>query len=107
MCHGLLIEELRGEYIGSKDAGIGGSELRWMERATNFTIGNGCLADTGEGTALGVHSGMRTTLEVLGKGIGGAQKRRKMVAHESVEHRMLGSTRPVRRHAAGRHAEST
>ena len=40
-------------------------------------------------------------------GIGGAQKRRKMVAHESVEHRMLGSTRPVRRHAAGRHAEST
>jgi glutamate dehydrogenase/leucine dehydrogenase len=74
MCHGLLIEELRGEYIGSKDAGIGGSELRWMERATNFTIGNGCLADTGEGTALGVHSGMRTTLELLGKGIGGTQK---------------------------------
>jgi glutamate dehydrogenase/leucine dehydrogenase len=74
MCHGLLIEELRGEYIGSKDAGIGGSELRWMERATNFTIGNGCLADTGEGTALGVHSGMRTTLEVLGKSTGGSQK---------------------------------
>ncbi len=74
MCHGLLIEELRGEYIGSKDAGIGGSELRWMERATNFTIGNGCLRDTGEGTALGVHSGMRTTLEVLGKSSSGSQK---------------------------------
>lgn len=67
MCHGLLIEQLRGEYIGSKDAGIGGSELRWMERATNFTIGNGCLVDTGDGTAYGVHAGMRTTLEILGK----------------------------------------
>jgi glutamate dehydrogenase/leucine dehydrogenase len=74
MCHGLLIEELRGEYIGSKDAGVGGSELRWIERSTNFTIGNGCLRDTGEGTALGVHSGIRTTLEVLGKGVSGGQK---------------------------------
>lgn len=74
MCHGLLIEQLRGEYIGSKDAGIGGSELRWMERATNFTIGNGCLVDTGDGTAYGVHSGMRTTLEVLGKRGGGEQQ---------------------------------
>jgi glutamate dehydrogenase/leucine dehydrogenase len=74
MCHGLLIEELRGEYIGSKDAGVGGSELRWIERSTNFTIGNGCLRDTGEGTALGVHSGMRTTLEVLGKSASGSQK---------------------------------
>lgn|GEM_PF-3323337 len=74
MCHGLLIEQLRGEYIGSKDAGIGGSELRWMERATNFTIGNGCKVDTGEGTAYGVHAGMRTTLEVLGKSAGGKQK---------------------------------
>ncbi|HYE88212.1 MAG TPA: hypothetical protein VEA16_17740, partial [Vicinamibacterales bacterium] len=67
MCHGLLIEHLRGEYIGSKDAGIGGSELRWIERATNFTIGNGCLVDTGDGTAYGVHAGMRTTLEILGE----------------------------------------
>lgn len=74
MCHGLLIEQLRGEYIGSKDAGIGGSELRWMERATNFTIGNGCLVDTGDGTAYGVHSGMRTTLEILGKRTPGEQQ---------------------------------
>lgn len=74
MCHGLLIEHLRGEYIGSKDAGIGGSELRWMERATNFTIGNGCLVDTGDGTAYGVHAGMRTTLEVLGKRGGGSRQ---------------------------------
>jgi glutamate dehydrogenase/leucine dehydrogenase len=66
MCHGLLIEQLRGEYIGSMDAGVGRSDLRWIERATNFTIGNGCLADTGDGTAYGVHAGMRTTLEMLG-----------------------------------------
>lgn len=74
MCHGLLIEQLRGEYIGSKDAGIGGSELRWIERATNFTIGNGCLRDTGDGTAHGVHSGMRTTLQRLGKAAAGSEK---------------------------------
>lgn len=74
MCHGLLIEQLRGEYIGSKDAGIGGSELRWMERSTNFTIGNGCLVDTGDGTAYGVHAGMRTTLESLGKRRDGARQ---------------------------------
>ena len=74
MCHGLLIEQLRGEYIGSKDAGVGGSELRWIERATNFTIGNGCKADTGEGTAYGVHAGMRTTLEILGKASDEKQK---------------------------------
>jgi len=67
MAHGRLIEELRGEYIGSKDAGVGGSELRWIERSTNFTIGNGCLVDTGDGTAYGVHSGMRATLAHLGK----------------------------------------
>jgi glutamate dehydrogenase/leucine dehydrogenase len=67
MCHGLLVEQLRGEYIASKDAGVGGSELRWMERATNFTIGNGCGIDTGAGTAYGVHAGMRSTLGVLGK----------------------------------------
>jgi glutamate dehydrogenase/leucine dehydrogenase len=74
MCHGLLIEQLRGEYIGSKDAGIGGSELRWIERATNFTIGNGCLVDTGDGTAYGVHAGMRTTLEMIGnRGSGSRQ----------------------------------
>lgn len=78
MCHGLLIESLRGEYIGSKDAGVGGSELRWMERATNFTIGNGCLRDTGDGTAHGVHSGMRTTLEILGKATSGTQKMKGM-----------------------------
>jgi glutamate dehydrogenase/leucine dehydrogenase len=70
MCHGLLIEQLRGEYIGSKDAGVGGSELRWIERSTNFTIGNGCLVDTGDGTAYGVHAGMRTTLTSLGLGNG-------------------------------------
>jgi glutamate dehydrogenase/leucine dehydrogenase len=74
MCHGLLIEQLRGEYIGSKDAGVGGSELRWIERATNFTIGNGCLVDTGDGTAYGVHTGMRTTLEILGK-IGSGERK--------------------------------
>jgi glutamate dehydrogenase/leucine dehydrogenase len=74
MCHGLLMEQLRGEYIGSKDAGIGGSELRWMERATNFTIGNGCLVDTGDGTAYGVHAGMRTTLAMLSNGGNGPRK---------------------------------
>jgi glutamate dehydrogenase/leucine dehydrogenase len=78
MCHGLLIETLRGEYIGSKDAGIGGSELRWMERATNFTIGNGCLRDTGDGTAHGVHSGMRATLAYLGKRSAGVQQMKGM-----------------------------
>jgi len=74
MCHGLLIEQLRGEYIGSKDAGIGGSELRWIERSTNFTIGNGCVVDTGDGTAYGVHAGMRSTLQILGKSSAGARQ---------------------------------
>lgn len=76
MCHGLLIEQLRGEYIGSKDAGIGGSELRWIERSTNFTIGNGCLRDTGDGTAQGVHSGMLTTLQRTGKFVTGVKRMR-------------------------------
>ncbi|HYI12011.1 MAG TPA: hypothetical protein VEK57_23355 [Thermoanaerobaculia bacterium] len=74
MCHGLLVEQLRGEYIGSMDAGVGRSDLRWIERATNFTIGNGCLADTGDGTAFGVHSGMRTTLAMLGNGGDGSRR---------------------------------
>jgi glutamate dehydrogenase/leucine dehydrogenase len=74
MAQGLLIEELRGDYIGSKDAGIGGSELRWMERATNFTIGNGCKIDTGDGTAYGVHAGMRSTLAALGRSVDGARQ---------------------------------
>ena len=39
-------------------------------------------------------------------GVGSAQKRREMLAHQPVEHRVFGSTRPVWRGAAGRHAES-
>jgi len=71
MCHGILVERLGGEYIGSKDAGIGQGELRWIEQSTSFTIGEN---DTGEGTAHGVHSGMRATMERLGKSIADKQK---------------------------------
>ncbi|MEM7048412.1 MAG: hypothetical protein AAF604_02085 [Acidobacteriota bacterium] len=59
LCHGLLLQRLAGEYIGSKDMGVGSRELKWMEFATRFTIGNGCLRDTGEATAAGVVAGLR------------------------------------------------
>lgn len=60
ICHGHLVNHLRGEYIASKDIGVGTSELKWISSATRFTIGLGCLKDTGEATATGVRSGLRT-----------------------------------------------
>lgn len=59
MCHGQLVEHLKGEYIGSKDQGVGTTELAWIERATRYTIGMGCRMDTGEATAHGVVAGIR------------------------------------------------
>ena len=58
MCHGRLIEYIGGHYIGSKDQGVGTSQLRWIEKATKYTIGLGCDVDTGEGTAAGTLAGI-------------------------------------------------
>ncbi|MCB1218437.1 hypothetical protein KDL44_13695 [bacterium] len=64
MCHGRLIEYIGGHYIGSKDQGVGTSQLRWIEKATKFTIGLGCGKDTGEGTAAGTVAGIwRSAIE--------------------------------------------
>lgn len=60
ICHGHLVNHLRGDYIASKDIGVGTAELKWISSATRFTIGLGCLKDTGEATATGVRSGLRT-----------------------------------------------
>jgi glutamate dehydrogenase/leucine dehydrogenase len=62
MCHGRLIEFLHGEYIGSKDQGVGTTGLKWISCATRYTIGLGCLRDTGEATARGVHAGIEATV---------------------------------------------
>ena len=59
MCHGKLIESIKGDYIGSKDMGIGTTELKWIEYATQYTIGLGCKEDTGEATAYGVWAGLQ------------------------------------------------
>ncbi|MEM7244595.1 MAG: NAD(P)-dependent oxidoreductase [Acidobacteriota bacterium] len=70
IAHGRLIEELKGEYLGSKDQGVGTPELKWIERATSYTIGLGCERDTGEATATGVIAGLeqsaREMTSVLG-----------------------------------------
>jgi glutamate dehydrogenase/leucine dehydrogenase len=64
MCHGRLIEHIGGHYIGSKDQGVGTSQLRWIEKATKYTIGLGCGKDTGEGTAAGTVAGIwRSAIE--------------------------------------------
>ena len=64
MCHGRLIEYIGGHYIGSKDQGVGTSQLRWIEKATKYTIGLGCGKDTGEGTAAGTVAGIwRSAIE--------------------------------------------
>lgn len=57
-CHGRLIQEMAGMYVGSKDQGIGTRELKWISMATGYTIGLGCRRDTGEGTAAGVLAGL-------------------------------------------------
>lgn len=62
ICHGRLVEHLQGQYIASKDIGVGSSELKWINCATRFTIGLGCLKDTGEATATGVCSGLKTAV---------------------------------------------
>ncbi|MSR62125.1 MAG: hypothetical protein EXS08_06750 [Planctomycetes bacterium] len=54
ICHGLLVEHLRGEYFASEDQGVGKGELRWIARSTHFTVGLGCAVDTGDPTAIGV-----------------------------------------------------
>ncbi len=54
MCHGRLLEFVGGDYIGSKDQGVGSAELKWIERATRYTIGGRCAVDTGDPTAFGV-----------------------------------------------------
>lgn len=63
--HGQLLEHLGGEYIGSKDEGIGEPELQWIAKGSRFTIGLGCQRDTGEATAKGIHKGLETTLMEL------------------------------------------
>lgn len=65
MCHGRLIEWLGGEYIGSKDQGVGTTALKWISCATRYTIGLGCLRDTGEATAKGVISGLTTAARLI------------------------------------------
>ena len=66
MCHGRLIESIKGEYIGSKDMGIGTTELKWIKYATRYAIGLGCLEDTGKATAYGVLAGLeKAALEHL------------------------------------------
>lgn len=67
ICHGLLLQHLGGEYIGSKDMGVGTAQLKWIETSTRFTIGNGCLADTGEATAAGVAEGLREAARELAR----------------------------------------
>lgn len=64
MCHGRLIEHLQGEYIGSKDQGVGTRELKWISCATRYTIGLGCLKDTGEATAHGILAGLQTAVRL-------------------------------------------
>lgn len=63
--HGRLLQHLHGEYIGSKDAGIGTQELKWIERSTRYTIGNGCRRDTGEATATGILAGLEGAVRQL------------------------------------------
>jgi glutamate dehydrogenase/leucine dehydrogenase len=58
MRHGELVQAIGGQYLASMDAGVHGRELRWIERATQYTIGNGCQRSTGEGTAAGTASGI-------------------------------------------------
>jgi glutamate dehydrogenase/leucine dehydrogenase len=54
LCHGLLVESLKGAYFASEDQGVGKGELRWIARATRFNVGLSCDADTGDATAVGV-----------------------------------------------------
>lgn len=64
--HGRLIDRIGGEYVGSKDQGVGTRELKWIGMATGFTIGLGCPRDTGEGTAAGVLAGLYQAARELG-----------------------------------------
>lgn len=66
MCHGRLVQQLGGEYVASKDAGVGSLQLSWIEKACQFTIGMGCQRDTGEATATGVLAGMIQAVKELG-----------------------------------------
>jgi glutamate dehydrogenase/leucine dehydrogenase len=58
MCHGRLVESVGGRYMASEDQGVGRPELKWIGRATSYTIGLGCEHDTGEATAHGVLAGL-------------------------------------------------
>lgn len=58
LAHGRLINYIAGEYIGSKDQGIGTIELKWIEKATRYTIGLANKVDTGKMTAYGVLAGL-------------------------------------------------
>ena len=58
MCHGKLIEAMKGEYIASFDQGVHQDELKWVGRVTNFIIGLGNRTGTGEITANGLFEGM-------------------------------------------------
>ena len=60
MCHGRLLEQIGGEYLASKDQGVGTVELKWIEKASRFTIGLGCEEDTGRATAAGVVAAIMT-----------------------------------------------
>lgn len=66
VAHGRLIEHIGGDCFGSKDAGVGTAELKWIETATRYTIGLGCQLDTGEATAYGVLGGIAAAGRSLG-----------------------------------------
>ncbi|HXU29615.1 MAG TPA: hypothetical protein VN851_03470 [Thermoanaerobaculia bacterium] len=69
-CHGRLIEHLGGRYVGSKDKGVGTTELTVIAEETHHTIGLGCGRDTGEATAFGVLSGLEQAARETGLGQG-------------------------------------
>ena len=66
MRHGRLIQSLEGEYIGAEDMYVGRPELMWIERSTSYTIGMGCLVDTGDATATGVLAAILTAARCSG-----------------------------------------
>jgi glutamate dehydrogenase/leucine dehydrogenase len=69
-CHGLLIEHLAGRYVGSKDKGVGTSQLEEIAKETRHTIGLGCGRDTGEATAYGVLAGLKQSVVEIGMSAG-------------------------------------
>jgi glutamate dehydrogenase/leucine dehydrogenase len=65
LAYGRLVEHLGGEFFASIDANVGRSQLRWIERATSYVVGNSARRQTSESTAIGVHAGIHATLEAM------------------------------------------